>query len=119
MNSFTFNMLFACTLMALVLAIIFVILDVTKKVVLIGLSPDMALSKRHGIAWVKSIDGGIVQQSFLADRPEYLVKPSWLTVRSMFEQLTKMGLYPENLELLVGNKVIVYKFGNMFPIFTQ
>ena len=85
----------------------------------IGLSPDIAKDKRHGVAWVECVNGGVTQQSFLADKPERLVNPSMFVIRSMFHQIAKMGLYPRHLEIMINNKRTVYQFGRRRPILTQ
>ena len=118
-NTLISTILGFCLFTSVVVAAALIIYDVAKGEVCIGLSPDLSRGKRHGVVWVHAANGGVVQQSFLADRPEHLVNPSRGTIRSIFNQLIKMGLYPENIELLVAGQTVVYKYGKTKPIFIQ
>lgn len=81
-----------------------------------GISPQMDRNKAHGTAWVKTVDGGIVKRHFLVDKPERLIRPRFFIVRDMFQQLAKMNMYPDTLEIKVGGVHRVYKFGQIRPI---
>ena len=90
-----------------------------SKDINIGLNTQMSKTNRHGIAWVRTMEGGIVQQSFLADKPEHLVNPNRFTIEKIFKQLRKLGMDPVHLEILVGDVCRVYKAGYFKPILVQ
>lgn len=85
----------------------------------IGINAAMAKEKRHGIAWVESVEGGVTQQSFVADNPIHLINPSSGTIKQVFNQIIKLGMSPVHLELLINKRRVVYKYGQRKPIFDQ
>ena len=82
----------------------------------VGINPDMAKNKCHGVAWVEGEDGGVSKQPFIVDKPDRLKNPNSLTINAMFQQVSKMGMIPRHLEILVDQKITVYQFGRRKPI---
>lgn len=93
------------------LLILFILYEAGKEkfLVNIGLSTDIDKKKRHGMAWVKTADGGMVNIPFLADRPENLTNPTKFTVRDIFMQINKMGMCPQSIEVTIGGNTKVYR----------
>lgn len=85
----------------------------------IGLSPEMGSKMRHGVARFRDHTGTIHKQSFLVDKPNRVEKPSRITLELLFEQITKMGFTPVNLEFINTRRHVVYEPGNSRPIFYQ
>lgn len=91
-------------------------LNVMTGEVFIGLSPTIGRDKRNGVIHLRSTDGGIVHMYFITDNPEKLINPSFIAVRSLFQQVLKMGYVAEFIEITVDNTITVYKKGNVLPI---
>lgn len=105
MFSVSNNVLLAVAVVGVAIVAQYVWADVRKGRVQIGLSPDMGADKRHGVAWVKTTDGGATPIPFLADKPELLTDPCSSTIEGIFRQIAKMGMVPATLEVMVGSKV--------------
>lgn len=100
-----------------VLDVILDTLNIMTGEVLIGLSPTIGKDNRHGVVHLKCKHGGIVHTSFKADKPNKLVKPSLLAMRSLFIQVTKMGYVAEFIEIMVGDETVVYQKGFLLPVY--
>jgi hypothetical protein len=85
----------------------------------LGFNPILAKDQRHGVAWVKTESGGVASQSFVVDKPHRLLNPSNYTIERMFAQITKMGMSPMHLEIMLNNKRTIYKFGQRTPLITH
>lgn len=93
-------------------------LNVLTGEVLIALSPTIGKGNRHGVVHLKCVKGGIVHTSFKVDNPDKLINPTFLAIRSLFNQITKMGYVAEFIEIKVGNKTVVYKRDTLLPVYT-
>jgi hypothetical protein len=91
-------------------------LDVHVNLVTMGLADSMQRDLRHGTVWMTDEDGVMVRKDFRVDRPEYLENPHRLQIKNMFHQLRKLGYEPDHLEILVGDKVRVYRVDHHRPI---
>ena len=87
--------------------------------ILVGINPLMARDKRHGVVHVGAEQGGVTQQSFMIDKPERLLNPSNHDIKEIFSQITKMGMQPAHLEIMLNNQRRVYKLGVRQPILNQ
>lgn len=85
----------------------------------IGLSSSICKNKRHGIIHLKCSNGGITQLNFVVDKPELLESSNYFVRQELFNQVSKMGYEPINIEILVANKVKLYKEGKVFSLFKQ
>jgi hypothetical protein len=85
----------------------------------IGINPQLAHTERHGVAWVRSDNDGVIPQAFKVDKPKRLIRPSKTTVRQMFEQIEKMGMVPYHLEIMVNNTQTIYKRNHDQPVLIQ
>ncbi len=85
----------------------------------VGINPFMAKDQRHGVAWVEAEDGGVVPQGFMVDKPERLLNPTQTVIDDMFKQITRMGMQPAHLEIILNNRRRVYKYGERRPILVQ
>ncbi len=85
----------------------------------IGFVPNISPDKQHGIAWLKQPGKGMVSAPFTVDRPGLLDRPSFWIVDQLFEQITKLGFYPDKIELIAGDEYLVYEFGKVLPILRQ
>jgi hypothetical protein len=83
--------------------------------VIIGLAPNMAADKRHGVVWVKDAQGGLSSVSFFADRPEILKDPTIDLIAALFQQVRGMGFTPERIELMVTPRTVMYKVDERRP----
>ena len=85
----------------------------------LGINPQLAHQERHGVAWVRSDNDGVIPQAFKVDKPHRLIRPSRRTVRQMFEQIEKMGMVPYHLEIMVNNKRTIFKRDQEQPVLIQ
>lgn len=85
----------------------------------IGFVPDMNPAKQHGVAWMKIPGDGVQKHPFTVDRPEMLVKPTFAIVDQLFQQIAKMGFFPDKIELVAEDEYLVYQFGKHQPIIRQ
>lgn len=77
----------------------------------IGFNPILPKDQRHGVAWIQCEAGGVAPQSFVVDKPKHLLNPSKRTINRIFDQITKMGMTPSHLEIMLNNRRSVYKYG--------
>jgi hypothetical protein len=84
----------------------------------IGVMPSSS-AKSHIIAHVRSVTGGLTQRFFTVDNPDLLKNPTMYCINSMFGQINKLGFIPVHVELLVHDRVAVYRVGEIHPIFSQ
>lgn len=92
-------------------------LNVFTGEVLIGLSPSIGTEQRHGVVHLRCNKGGIVHTNFKVDDPSKLVNPSFLAIRSLFKQVSKMGYSAEFIEIKVDNKTVVYQQNKLLPVY--
>lgn len=92
-----------------------VYLDNINRNVAIGVSEHLGAYERHGNAWVE-VDGVLVQRRFIVDKPHLLEDPNRFQIKDIFSQLQAMGFELKSLEVLVGDKVRVYRPGQTRPV---
>jgi hypothetical protein len=111
------NDTFKCVVIGVLLIFaVCMFLDSVTKNVLIGISPDMDNTQRHGYAWV--VEGNaVVRKSFKADKPYLLTEHNKFQIQNIFNQLHDMGFDTEYLEILVGDKVRVYRPDLTRPVY--
>lgn len=85
----------------------------------IGFVPDIAPDKQHGVAWMKEPGKGMISRAFTTDRPDLIATPSFWMVDQLFEQISKLGFFPDKIELISGDEYLVYEFGKIRPILRQ
>jgi hypothetical protein len=94
-------------------------LDFLLPDVHIGFNPVLPKEQRHGVAWVQAEGGGVVQQPFVVNKPKRLLNPSNRTIENMFAQISKMGMVPVHLEIMLNNRRTIYKQGVRAPLITH
>lgn len=84
-------------------------IDVTRREVNIGLSSGLSLHDRHGLVHLRTTDGKFATCAFQADKPEHLVNPSASTVETLFDQVEKMGMAMDGIEIKLQGSLRVYR----------
>lgn len=85
----------------------------------IGFVPNIAPEKQHGVAWIKEPGKGMASRPFMVDRPGLLENPSFWVVDQLFDQIAKLGYFPDKIELITGDEYRVYEFGKVRPILRE
>ena len=85
----------------------------------IGFVPDINPKYQHGVAWMKDAANGMFSKPFTVDRPDMLLTPTYYVVDQLFQQIAKLGFFPDKIELIANDEYLVYQFGKMNPILRQ
>lgn len=85
----------------------------------VGLNPDMAKDQRHGVVWMCSKEGNVEPRSFMVDKPKRLLRHNSRIIGDIFSQITKMGMQPVYLEVMLNDQSTVYKNGIDTPFFSR
>jgi hypothetical protein len=93
-------------------------INATWNQVVVGLSDTMSRELRHGTVWMADATGAIIRKDLRVDRPELLQDPNRFQIQTIFNQLRQLGYEPDHLEILVGDKVRVYRADQLRPICT-
>ena len=73
----------------------------------VGVGDNIDPNKRDGVAWCKAKDG-IAKVPFVVDKPELLKTNDVRVIKSIFEQLLKIGLLPAYVEVFAGDTRKLY-----------
>lgn len=76
----------------------------------IGVGDNIDPKKRDGVIWCTA-DNGITTKSFIVDKPELLVTHEPHIIESIFEQVLKLGLLPQYIEVFSNGYCRMYKYG--------
>jgi len=87
--------------------------------VCLGFCGDLHPEKVHGVARVHLIDKGSMIIPFTVDKPSALDHPSASILLSLFNQLSKLGMCPQSIELRTDMKTRVFVPNRTKPIITQ
>lgn len=85
----------------------------------VGFVPDIAPANKAGVARFEVPGKGMVTSPFLIDKPEKLSRPSPDVINAIFDQILKMGFFPDKLEILSKDEYLVYAYGQSQPIVRQ
>lgn len=95
--------------------IAYALIDATKPNLQVGISTTMDKTRRHGVFWVKTVEGGVVQRSFILEDPKPLENPSRRVLRTLTNQVLQMGFQPQHIEITVAGKTMVYATDSRIP----
>lgn len=104
--------------MAMLAMIAYVLLDGTRPQVRVGISEHLCKNLRHGVFWVRTEEGGLVQRPFLVSDERILRTPSTRVLRSLTNQARRMGFQPDHIEITVDGKTMVYSTQTPRPTLT-
>lgn len=85
----------------------------------IGFVPNISPEKQHGVAWMNEPGKGMASHPFTVDRPYLLENPSFWVVDQLFDQISKLGFFPDKIEIITADEHRVYEFGKIRPILRQ
>ena len=74
-----------------------------KQEISLGINPNLDPKKLDGYAWVKGVEGGMAKMPFMVDKPELMAKKESSVIKSMFDQVLKMGMVCLYLEIFCND----------------
>ena len=93
-------------------------INATHSNVSVGLLDSAARDMRHGTIWMQDVAGDIVRKDVWFDKPHLLDEPNRYQIHNIFEQIRGLGYEPDHLEMLIGDKIRVYRPDVPRPICT-
>lgn len=81
-----------------------------SKEISIGFNSNLDNKKRDGVAWVKNVENGLTGISFTTDKPELLIIGEENIIKSIFDQILKIGYLPHYVELFINGIRKLYMF---------
>lgn len=88
------------------------------RVPAIGINPNLSEVKQVGVAHTV-INGKAVAVPFTADCTDQFDNPNYLTVEGVWYQLERMGINPISVEIKRGNRRLLFKKNNFFPVLAE
>lgn len=89
-----------------------------KNEISIGINTNLDPKKLDGYAWVKSINGGLTKLPFMVDNHILLSKKQSNVIKSLFDQVLKMGIVCMYLEIFCnGIRSVFYHTNTEAPIY--
>lgn len=82
------------------------------------MNPHMSEKHRQGVAFFET-PNGLAQMGFKVNRARLLNNPKPEVVNELFEQLLRMGLFPDHLEIHTQELRRVYHYGKDEPSLVQ
>lgn len=84
----------------------------------VGFVDNIDPAFKHGVAFFNTAQG-VERKPFTVDRPENLDEPPITTVRSIFDQIKRMGYHATEIEITTARELRIYRNGDNAPLLVQ